>query len=154
MRLVLACGVLAALIIPVSAKDYRWTLGYGQGTTEAIIRNGRDASVNIFCPAGQAETTPGMFIETKAISFKAGEKVAVQIVIDGKSHAFDFEEIEFKAQGAAKHGALSALIDALTKSKGKSFAVEFPKLGKSEQFSLLGARKAMTSAKEFLDGCE
>lgn len=154
MRLVLACGVLAALIVPASAKDYRWTLGYGQGTTEAIIRNERDASVNIFCPAGQAEATPGMFIETKAITFKAGEKVAVQIVVDGKNHAFDFEEIEFKAQGPAKRGALSELVDALTRSKGKSFVVEFPKLGKSEQFSLLGARKAMTSAKDFLDGCE
>jgi hypothetical protein len=154
MRLVLACGVLAALIIPAAAKDYRWTLGYGQGTTEAIIRNERGSSVNIHCPAGQAETTPGIFIETKALSFKAGEKVAVQFVVDGKGHAFDFEEIEFKARGAAKHGALSALIDALAKSKGKSFVVEFPNLGKSELFSLLGARKAMTSAKEFLDGCE
>ena len=28
------------------------------------------------------------------------------------------------------------------KSKGKCFAVEFPKLGESEQFSLLGAKKA------------
>jgi hypothetical protein len=154
MRLLLACGVLGALIVPASAKEHRWTLAYAQGTTEAIIRNERGSSLNIYCPTGQSDTTPGIFIETKAINFKAGEKVAVQFVVDGKSHAFDFAEIEFKATGAAKHGALSALIDALAKSKGKSFVVEYPNLGKSELFSLLGARKAMTSPKEFLDGCE
>jgi hypothetical protein len=153
MRFVLACVVLAALILPASAKDFRWTNAYGQGTTEAIIRNAAGASVNIYCPAGQAETTPGMFIETKTVSFKAGEQAAVQFVVDGKTHAFDFQEIQFEAKGAEKHKALSALIDALAKSKGKGFAVEFPKLGKAEQFSLLGAKKAMTSAKEFLDGC-
>lgn len=154
MRFTLTCAVLAALTLPASAKDFRWTNGYGQGTTEAIIRNASGASVNIYCPAGQAETTPGMFIETKTITFKAGEQAAVQFVVDGKNYAFDFQEIQFEAKGAEKHKALSALIDALVKSKGKVFAVEFPKLGKSEKFSLLGARKAMTSAKEFLDGCE
>jgi hypothetical protein len=141
MRFGLACFILASLTTAAPAKDYRWTLGYGQGTTEAIIRNGRGSSFNIYCPAGQTETTPGMFIEVKAINLKAGEKIAAQIVIDGKSHAFDLDETEFKAEGRAKRSALSALIEALTKSKGKSFVVEFPKLGRTEQFALLGAKK-------------
>jgi hypothetical protein len=153
MRFVLALAVLASLIIPVSAKDHRWTLAYAQGTTEAIIRNDQGSNINIYCPSGQAEPTPGIFFEVKTIKPKAGEAVAVQFVVDGKSHAFDFAEIQFEAKGPARVNALSALIDALTKSKGKEFIVEFPKLGKSERFSLLGAKKAMTSAKEFLDGC-
>jgi hypothetical protein len=104
MRFVLTCALLAALTLPASAKDFRWTNGYGQGTTEAIIRNASGASVNIYCPAGQAETTPGMFIETKTISFKAGEQAAVQFVVDGRTLAFDFQEIQFEAKGAENTG--------------------------------------------------
>jgi hypothetical protein len=154
MRFALACALVAALIVPASAKSFRWTTGFGQGTIEAIIRNVGGASVNIYCPAGQAEPVPGIFIETRAITFKAGEPAAVQFVVDGKNLAFDFQEIQFEAKSAEQRTALSALIDALVKSKGKSFTVTYPKLGRSEQFSLRGAKKAMTSGKEFLDGCE
>jgi hypothetical protein len=150
---VLAASVLAALTTCVSAADQRWTSAYAQGTTEAIIRNEQSSNVNIYCPAGQADTTPGIFIAFKKVTAKAGEAVGVQFVIDGKSHSFDFNEIQFEAKDSAKRSALSALIDALTQSKSKSFAVAFPKLGMSERFSLLGAKKAMTSGKEFLDGC-
>lgn len=154
MRFVLACALTAALIAPASAKDFRWTTGYAQGTTNALIRNANGASVNITCPLGQDVTTPEIFIETRAVSFKAGEQAAVQFIVDGKSHAFDFQEIRFQAKGPEQHRALSALIDAIITSKGKSFAVAFPQFGKSEQFSTLGAKKAMESAKAFLDGCE
>ena len=153
MRFLLACSVLAALMTQASAANYRWTVAFAQGTTEAIIRNEHGSDVNIYCPSGQADPTPGMFIEVKNVSPKAGEKVAVQFVVDGKVHSFEMDEIQFLAKGPEQASALSALIDALTTSKSKSFAVEFPKLGVSERFSLLGARKAMTSAKEFLDGC-
>jgi hypothetical protein len=146
-------SVLAALTTSVPAADQRWTSAYAQGTTEAIIRNELGSNVNIYCPAGQADTTPGIFIEFKKVTAKAGETVAVQFVIDGTRHAFDFNEIQFEAKDPAKRSALSALIDALTTSKSKSFAVAFPKLGMSERFSLLGAKKAMMSAKEFLGGC-
>src|SRR5258708_5968234 len=152
-RSILAASVLAALTTCVSAAEQRWTSAYAQGTTEAIIRNELSSNVNIYCPAGQADTTPGIFIEFKKVTAKAGEAVAVQFVIDGKTHAFDFAEIQFEAKDPAKRSALLALIDAFTTSKSKSFVVAFPKLGVSERFSLLGAKKAMTSAKEFLDGC-
>jgi len=154
MRFVPACALVAALTTSATANDLRWTDGYGQGTTTAVVYNAGGASVNIFCPLGQTDTTPGIFIETKTVRFKAGDKAAVQFVVDGKAYAFDFNEIRFKAKGADKRKTLSSLIDALVNSKGKSFTMEFPQLGKSEQFSTLGAKKAMTSGKQFLDGCE
>jgi hypothetical protein len=55
------------------AVDYRWTSSYAQGTLEAIIHNRNDSNVTIYCPEGQADTTPGMFIAVKRIKPKAGE---------------------------------------------------------------------------------
>ena len=151
MRLILV--FLIALTTSASAASYRWTVAFAQGTSEAIIRNEHGSSVNIYCPSGQADTSPGMFIEVKKVSAKAGEQIAVQFAVDGKSYAFDMGEIQFIAKSDAQKSALSGLIDALVGAKDKSFAVEFPKLGVTERFSLLGAKKAMTSAKEFFDGC-
>jgi hypothetical protein len=155
MRLASAFVVLTAVAIqtPTASAAERWTVAFAQGTTEAIIRNGPGASVNIYCPSGQADPTPGMFVEVKKVSPKAGEKVAVRFVVDGKAYPFEIDEIQFLAKTDSQKSDLSALIEALTRSKGKSFAVEFPKLGISERFSLAGAKKAMTSAKELLDGC-
>ena len=80
--------------------------------------------------------------------------IDVQIVVDGKKNAFSFAEIQFEAAGQANMNALSSLIDALVKSKSRTFVVEFPKFGMSERFSLLNARKVFTSARKFLEGCE
>src|SRR5437660_5845958 len=78
-----SASVMAALTTSVPAADQRWTSAYAQGTTEAIIRNDLGSNVNIYCPTGQADTTPGIFIEFKKVTAKAGEAVAVQFVIDG-----------------------------------------------------------------------
>jgi hypothetical protein len=97
----------AALIGTVAfAVDFRWTRGFGQGTTEAIIRNGNKASVNIYCPAGQADSTPGMFIETGKVNPKPKEQVAMQIVVDGKNFPFDLEETQFLASAGGSRTAL------------------------------------------------
>ena len=95
-----------------------------------------------------------MFIEFDKLKPKRGEQVDVQIVVDGKRHPFGFAEIQFEAKGPANRNSLAALIDALTKSRARSFVVEVPKFGISERFSLLGAQKVFKSAKDFLDGCE
>lgn len=136
------------------AAEQRWTTAFAQGTIEAIIRNGNGSSVNIYCPSGQADTTPGMFIEVSRVKPKAQEKVDVQFLVDGKAHPFAFDEIQFQASGRANRESLSSLVDALATSKGKTFKVGFPKLGIDETFSLLGARKAFKSAKDFLEDCE
>ena len=88
-----------------------------------------------------------MFIDKK-VSPRAKEKLDVQIVVDGKSNAFIFDGIQFQAVGQANRNALSSLIDALVKSKSRSFVVEV----KLESRSTLNARKVFTSAREFLDG--
>jgi hypothetical protein len=150
-----AAGVLAAAAFCAQAHgaEPRWTTAFAQGTVENIIRNGQGASLNIYCPSGQIPSTPGMFIESKKLSPSAQEKLDVRIVVDGRSRAFVFDEIQFQAVGQANRNALAALIDALVKSKSRSFVVEVPKFGMSERFSLSNARRVFTSAREFLDGC-
>jgi hypothetical protein len=153
---------MRALLVVVSllaasyawAVDYRWTTSFAQGTVEAIIHNRNGSSINIYCPSGQTDTTPGMFIEVRRISPKAKEQVDVQIIVDGENHPFTLDESQFRAGGRAFRNALDALVDALAGSKAKTFKVEFPKHRTSETFSLRDARKALKSAKVFLADCE
>jgi hypothetical protein len=136
------------------AGDNRWTLGFGQGTFEAIVENGSKSSVNIYCPSGQTDTTPGMFIDAGRVKPKAKEHVDVRIIVGGKSYPFTLEENQFQASGRANRNSLYSLVDALARSKAKTFKVEFPKFGVAETFPLLGARKVFKSAKDFLGDCE
>src|SRR5262245_2394843 len=149
----IAALMLSALVSPAWAVDYRWTSAFAQGTVENIIRNEHGSSVNIYCPLGQTDTTPGFFVEVDKVRPRAGETVDVQIIIDRKNHPFSLDENQFKAAGRANMNALHALIDALVQSKGRSFVVEFPKFGTSERFSLLDARRAFKSASYFLKEC-
>jgi hypothetical protein len=136
------------------AVDYRWTSSYAQGTLEAIIHNRNDSSVTIYCPEGQEDTTPGMFIEVTRIKPRAGESVTVQIVVDGDSHAFALQEIQYLANSNVEKLHFFALVDALVASKQKSFVVEFPKYQTAETFSLLDARKSLGDGKKsILAGC-
>ena len=131
------------------AVDYRWTLSFEQGTLEAIIQNGNDLSLNIFCPEGQEDTTPGMILEVKGINPKLNEEVLVQFVVDGQSFPFNFNEIKFDANSRANKWAFRAFVLALTGSKQKSFVAEFPKYKTSETFSLLDARKLFRRETDF-----
>ncbi len=60
MRFALACVLAAAFIVPASAKDFRWTTGFGQGTTEAIIRNARGARKAMTSAADVHDGVEGM----------------------------------------------------------------------------------------------
>src|SRR5688500_2132254 len=108
MRSILVvAGLLAAS--HAWAVDYRWTTSFAQGTVEAIIRNRGGSSVNIYCPSGQANTTPGMFIKVGRVNPKAGEQVDVQIIVDGENYPFTLDEIQFLAGGRANRRSLDAL---------------------------------------------
>ena len=148
---------LLSLVLGAStalAVDYRWTVGYDQGTLEATVDNRNDSSFEIYCPQGQTDTTPGMFIIVKGIEPKAGEKVLVQIVIDGTSHPFELDEIQFLANSRTAKWQFRDLVLSLASSRQKSFVVEFPKYDTSETFSLLDAKKALGIGKEsILEGC-
>lgn len=67
--------------------------------SEAIIRNANDSSLNIYCPSGQVETVPGMFIESAKVKPKVGEQIIVQMTVDGKNHPFYLQETQFQAHG-------------------------------------------------------
>jgi hypothetical protein len=154
MKLVLSILSLLFATSAALAVDYRWTLGYAQGTTEAIISNQNDSSVDIYCPSGQEDTTPGMFIEVKRIKPPRGEQVTVQIIVDDNNYPFELNEIQFTAGTRAEKWQFRALLDALATSKRKSFVVEFPKYNTSETFSLLDARKNIGRGKDsIIAGC-
>jgi len=153
MRMFTALIISLIACSHANASDFRWTTGFTMGTVEAIIRNENDSSVNIYCPSGQIDTTPGMFIEVSKVRPKSHEEIAVQVIVDGKNYPFYLDEIQFKASGRARFQSLYSLIDALASARDASFIVEFPKFGMAERFSLLDAKKALASAREFLESC-
>ncbi len=135
------------------AAGDRWAVSYDQGTFEASISNRNDSSFMIYCPQGQQDTTAGMFIQVKRIK-PQHEPVTVQIIVDGDSHAFDLNEIEFEASSRTDKQQFRALVDALVASKRKSFVVAFPQYQTSETFSLSDARKSIGVGKDsILEGC-
>lgn len=164
MRLLLTMTFLILAASTAFAVDYRWTLGYGQGTLEAIIRNVNDSSINIYCPAGSEDTTPGMSVAIKGLKssdrikpIDKDEEELVQVIVDGKNYPFylDHERGDIRPGTAAGKRQFHELVVALASSKQQSFAVEFPAYKKAERFSLLDARKAIGTGKSFiLEGCE
>lgn len=130
------------------AVDFRWTLGYGQGTLEANIENGAGSTFSIYCPAGSDDKTPGIFISVTRIKPQVKEAVTAQIIIDGKNHPFLLDGSRFKAEGRQNQWDFRALVNALATSKQKSFVVEFPKYQTQETFSLLDVRKTLGTAKK------
>lgn len=154
MRGIIAACVLLLAHAHATAVDFRWTRGFAQGTSEATIRNAADSSVNIYCPSGQLEPVPGMFIESARIKPKPGEQIVVQIIVDGKNHPFYLQETQFHARGRMNYMSLGGLVNALAASKNRSFTVEFPKYGVAERFSLMDARRALGSDRSsILSGC-
>ena len=132
---------------PAMAVDYRWTLGWTQGTAEAIIRNSNDSSFDVYCPDGQEDKTPGIFLQVKGIHPVVNEQITVQIIIDGNNHSFYFKESQYQPVSRQDWWQFTALIEALASSKQKSFVVEYPKYNKAETFSLLDARKSLGAGK-------
>ena len=130
------------------AVDFRWTLGYGQGTLEANIENSAGSTFSIYCPAGSDDKTPGMFITVPRIKLQPKETVTAQIIVDGKNHPFLLEESEFKAEGRQNRWDFRALVNALATSKQKSFIVELPKYQIQETFSLIDVRKTLGTGKK------
>lgn len=154
MKRILIATCLALVVTPAMSVDYRWTTGYNQGSLEAIIRNGNDSNVNIYCPSGQEDKTPGMYVQVNGVKPVYNEEVTVQIVVDGNNYSVYLREIEFKPVSRQDWWDFKALIKALALSKQKSFFVELPKYNKSETFSLLDARKSLGLGKNgVLWGC-
>ncbi|GLH77836.1 hypothetical protein SSBR45G_27440 [Bradyrhizobium sp. SSBR45G] len=136
------------------AVDYRWTQGFAQGTVEAIIENARGSNLNIYCPSGQEDHTPGMFVTGTGLNPPVGERVTAQVIVDGKNYAFDLDEQQFKAGSRLGLQDFQALVSALAASRARSFTIEFPKYGLVETFSLAGAAKALGKGKtSILKGC-
>ena len=154
MRPLFILLVFTAFASTASASDHHWTMAFAQGTFEAIIRNETGASLNIYCPSGQTDATPGMFLESKKLHPRKGEQIEVQIIVGARKYPFRFDEIQFRATGQEGVTALSSLIEGLVKSNRKTFTVEFSPSGNSEIFSVRGAKKAFVSPGEFLSGCE
>lgn len=144
----LVVGMLVSLAMGEAALaqaggSQRWTAGFGQGTSEAIIRNRAGSEFNLYCPAGQEDTSPGFFYQPKTPEFKAGQDVAVKIVVDGKDYAFATQEGQFVAKDKPGKDTIRALGIALAKSRADSFSIELPGLGAKDAFSLKNARKAL-----------
>lgn len=155
MRFVSSIFLIILTSSSASAVDYRWTLGFAQGTSESIIENANGASVNIYCPSGREDRTPGMYITSNRVKPAVKEQVTVQIMVDGTNHPFYVQDGHFEAASRTGLQDLQTLVGALAKSRQKSFAVEYPKYNVVETFSLLDARRSLgTGKKSVLFGCD
>lgn len=147
---------LAALLLPALglAAQAQWSTGFGQGTTEATVRNGSGASLTITCPAGQANRAPGLFIESARLG-RAAANGEVNVVVRGEAYSFSLRGGGFQAASRADSGTLTALVDALRSAGGGSFAVQVSPSGPEETFPLRGARAALTqpNGRSILAGC-
>lgn len=158
IRLVL--GAIASLALTQASLaqaggSQRWTAGFGQGTSEAIIRNRAGSEFNLYCPAGQDDTTPGFFYHPKALDFQAEQDVQVKVVVDRQDFAFATKEGQFLASDKAGKDTIRALAIALIKSRAESFSIELPTLRTRDVFSLKNVRKALGGKKNstILDEC-
>ena len=86
--------------------------------------NRNASNIVIYCPEGQEDSTPGMFLEVKRIKPQRGESVSIQIVVDRDDYAFGLN-VRSNSPQARGPMAIFALVDALVASK-KSFVVQFP----------------------------
>jgi hypothetical protein len=153
MKAVLALVLSLCFCTSAFARSGAWTLGWGQGTAEAIIENANGSSVNIYCPSGQDDRTPGMFVQSKKVTPALQEQVTVQFTVDGKTHLFKFDEIQFLAHTKDEMQNLVQLQDALIASRQKSFTVGFPKYNIVETFCLRDARKTLGGKSTLLSDC-
>jgi hypothetical protein len=145
---------LALGLSSARAVDFRWTQGYAQGTVEAIIRNARGSSVNIYCPSGQPDHTPGMFVMISGMNPVPREQVTAQIIVDGRNYPFDLDGQQFLAASRSGIQDLQALVSGLAASRARSFTVEVPKYGQVETFSLADAGRALGMGRtSMLKGC-
>ena len=154
--------ILAGSTAP--AADFRWSQSWAQGTAEAIIRNINGSSVDIYCPDGQEDKTPGMSVAIEGLKssdrikpIDKDEEETVQVIVDGKNYPFylDHERGDIRPVTAAGKRQFHELLVAMASSKQKTFAVEFPAYNRTERFSLLDAKKSIGTGKLFiLSGCE
>lgn len=150
--------VLLALCVvcsnPAMAVDHRWGSSFAQGTVEAIVKNLGGASVNIYCPSGQVDTPPGIFLRSSKLKTVPGQSMDVQFVVDGNNYPFSFTEGHLKAETRIDKQGLWSPVAALRTSKAKQFTVEWPKQRVSEAFPLSNASDALSDGKKpFVDVC-
>jgi hypothetical protein len=149
-------SLAAALAFTTSAAavDFRWNQGFGQGTLEASIQNREGATFSVSCPAGSDDTTPSLDVRTKMVPMPKGKVVDVQVIVDGKNHPFNLIDGSYLGAGRSFRQDIENVVNALRKSKGKTFDVEYPMAGKKDTFSLQNARTALGAGKaSILSGC-
>jgi hypothetical protein len=152
-----AFAILSFVACVPSGADaaMRWTANSKQGIEEYIIRAQGGARFILTCPSGLEKTNPGFTLESKKVKVPDSETRNLEVVltIDAANHAYKAEcsgdRCEWTSPDAAGQGALEKSVASLRAAK--TFVVRIPGLKVSEQFSTLGARKALENA---LEGCE
>ena len=131
----------------VASAAYRWVpnSGSNQGVLEAIIKNNSDAEFVIYCAA---EVDPkfrprvsGMMLSSRKLKSLGFNQM--QIIVGGTSYPFVFSNGSYENDSLSGSVIFHSLVRALMNSKGKTFTIEVPKEGVSEEFSLADARKVL-----------
>jgi hypothetical protein len=135
-------------LAPLTANrvSYRWTSGYGQGTSESsIISKDGNAVFRIYCADGQSPQSAGIELEihdrllsltgTKIAQVTTGDKTFQMNIVNGMS----------TADAMGDKNDLINLATELTKTESGNFTVAVPDMNWEAQFSVLGARSVLIS---------
>lgn len=129
-------------VIPAIAQEFDdWTVGFGQGYLEHIVRNGPGNELNISCDIGATENHERTAIFVQILGKNPPPESEVRFILDAKETRLF----------ADKYGSIETDCHACSDNfqylwrnirKAKSMLVQFSD-GRSSPFSLKGASKAL-----------
>ena len=166
---IIALCVVGAFSVASAQPAYRdppraWTTGFGQGVSEAIIRNNQGASFNVSCASGSGFAGQGAtFFFTIELPRRqprpAAQNLDAIIEIDGTPYNFFFNrdrtvgrEVNYVSR--AYNFRVTAQFEEVVRAlrRGRSFTVYVVPDRVMQRFSLSGARAALDGF-ESLEGC-
>jgi hypothetical protein len=140
------------------AADHRWELISNESSSDATIENSNKVSFGISCslPTRDVWGAPTQWGTTMRLEYGTSTPNVgtngdpVQFIVDGKSYPFRWDRHYFFVSPTDGERGNHEFVTALASSDQKTFVVRFPKFKHSERFSLLDARKALGSGKDFI----
>jgi hypothetical protein len=139
-KTLMTIGMILSLPTVCWAVDSRWTSGWSQGTSEAIVHTNDGSSLNIYCAEG-GDGNAGVILAVPGVNLK-GQHL-LQVVVDGKNLPIELTDGQLVGGWRNGDNAIYMLVDSLVKTRSTMFKAEIPDLNFTKDFSALNARSAL-----------
>lgn len=128
---------LAAAVTAEAQPAPRWTTGFNQGVSEAMIRSPDGSYIAFACPMGSAAAAS---VSVQRQGRAPAGPGRLRLSVDGRS--FDIGLNDGFAEGRSPD-AIGQAATALASSASAGFTIELPEAGWRQEFALAGAREAL-----------